>query len=151
MNIPSALRRGAAAMAVVPFGVALGVDQAAAATGTATREQSFTFTSQQTGARITCVIEHSVSAQVNAEDRLLIFGSTEVIDGPAVCDDSLATILMHLDDGSGDDLSQYAYGTGGYVAFSNHFPSSWTFTDSGHSVYFDACSCYAPDVGLQPK
>ncbi len=44
-----------------------------------------------------------------------------------------------------------AKGTGGYAAFTGHFPESWTFHGSSHRVYFDACSCYAPTASLQPK
>jgi hypothetical protein len=151
MNIPSSLKRGAVAAAAVPLGVAATAVEAGAATGSASQRQSFSFTSQQTGERITCGIEHGVIAQVNAEDNLLVVGSTEVDEGPAVCDDSFVTIVFVLDNGTGDDLSQYSYGTGGYAAFSNHFPSSWTFTSSSHRVYFNACSCYAPRVTLRPK
>jgi hypothetical protein len=147
-----AFRRGAAAAAAAMVPIGLAVTPAGAATGSATQRQTFTFTSQQTGARVTCGIEHTVSAQVNAEDNLLVTGSTEVDEGPAVCDDSFVSILFILDDGVGDDdLSQYAYGTGGFAAFSNHFPGSWTFHGSSHRVWFDACSCQAPTVTLRPK
>jgi hypothetical protein len=149
MDLRSSLTRGAAAAAVVPLGLTLTATEARA--GSASQRQNFSFTSQHTGERITCGIEHAVSAQVNAENNLLVFGETEVVEGPAVCDDSFATIRVSLDNGTDDDLSQYAYGTGGYVAFSNHFPSSWKFTGSHHTVYFDACSCYAPPVSLRPK
>lgn len=146
-----AFRRGAAAAAVATLPVGLGATAAGAETGSATQRQTFTFTSQQTGQAITCGIEHAVTAQVTAQDRLLVDGSTEVDEGPAVCDDSAVSIVYVLDDGSGDDLSQYAYGAGGYAGFSNHFPSSWTFHQSSHRVYFNACRCYAPTVNLHPK
>ena len=151
MGVRSSLTRGAAAVAVAAVPLGLAATPAGASLGTASQRQTFTFTSQQTGQQVTCGIQHAVSAGASGDDYIVVFGSTEVDEGPAVCKDSHVTIVYFLDNGTDDDLSQYTYGTGGYAGFTNHFPDTWTFTHSNHRVYFNACSCSAPSVTLSPK